>query len=184
MITPPVNRHEGRADDGLAPPAAREETTIRHLNREPAVRMEDESSSRRQKILLGAAVGIFVIAGIVAWLLIGGDSPARRASDRIFVCSETGKPFEYTIKPGDVEPVYSPHSKQNTGYQAEPCYWTKGPDGEWKAKLEPTWVLVKKRVDPETTEKTYCPDCGHEVTIHNQRPPQELMDAAAAEAGK
>jgi hypothetical protein len=99
----------------------------------------------------------------------------------MFICSETGQVWEYTLQAGDTEPVYSPFSKKNTGYQAEACYWFKDSDGSWKAKSKPTWVLVKKRVDETTTEKTYCPDCEREVVGHNPRPPEDLMKAAEAE---
>ncbi len=94
---------------------------------------------------------------------------------------EVGKPFEYTVQRGDREPVESPHTGRRTGYSAEKCYWTKDAGGNWAAKPEPTFVLLKTKLDPNTTEETYCPDCGKEVVGHNPLPPQELMDAVQAD---
>lgn len=124
-------------------------------------------------------------AGIVAWMWSGEAHEAVvRANKPVFVCSETGKPFNHELAVGEDEPVKSPHSGKNTGWRAELCYWAKDGQGGWKAKLEPTYVLVKKRMDPTTDEKTYCPDCGHEVWSRFSMPPSELMQAAREEAGQ
>lgn len=144
----------------------------------------DESAGRGQKIKLGVAIGVLVLAGVWAWAQLGGKSPADIAANRAFIDAETGQAFEYTIKRGDKEPVMSPYTHRRTGYAAEKCYWTKDENGNWAAKLKPTFVLLKTKLDPNTTEKTYCPDCGHEVVGHNPLPPKELMDAARARAGK
>ena len=86
------------------------------------------------------------------------------SGERMFVCSDTGKPFEYTLKAGDKIPVLSPHSGKRTGYPAELCYWTK--DG--KIKDTPTAVLMNSAVNKP--EPTFCPDCGRLVVRYNPRP--------------
>lgn len=136
----------------------------------------------RQKVLVGIAALAFIIAGVVAWLNLRESDAVRHSWKRPYICAKTGKPFEHTVQAGEIEPVYSPHSKANTGYHAELCFWTKDANGEWKAKLDPTPVLLKSLFEPDA--ETFCPDCGHEVVGHNPRPPQELMDAAKREAGQ
>lgn len=130
---------------------------------------------RIRKILKGPAgkiiAAIAVIAGIVFMLqgmrgLFGESVEAREARDRVFVCSETMKPFEYTIKLGDNIPVLSPHSGKNTGFPAEFCYWTA--DG--KVKQEPTPVLLNARINKPGA--TYCPDCQRLVVEFNPPPIQ------------
>lgn len=143
----------------------------------------DAPDTRRQRIKFIVAVSIFVVAGGVAWYTLGGESVEQRASDRMFICAECHQPFEYTLQMGDITPVKCGKCGKQAAYPAEACYWAKGPDGVWKAKLEPTFVLVKKRMDPETTEKTYCPDCGQEVVGHNPLPPEELLRAAGWKDG-
>jgi hypothetical protein len=94
-----------------------------------------------------------------------GDSPAAAASkDRLFICSQTGKTFQYDLKVGDVMPVPSPHSGSNTGYRAELCYWTA--DGQ--VKENPTPVLLNEFSGK--SGPTYCPECGRLVRAHNPRP--------------
>ncbi len=141
----------------------------------------DNSEGRGQRIKLIAACGVFLVAGIWAWVQLGGESPYSISAERAFMCEETGLPFEYTIKRGDMEPIESPHTGRRTGYSAEKCYWTKDAGGNWAAKLEPTFVLLNSKLAPNTTEDTYCPDCGKEVVGHNPEPPQELMDTAQAD---
>jgi hypothetical protein len=141
-------------------------------------------SPGRKKALTITASVLFVTAIGVAWYMLGGTSPAEQASVRVFVCSETGKSFEHKIVEDEDEPVKSPHTGRNTGYSAEACFWTKGDDGKWKAKLTPTWVVLKKRMNPESREKTFCPDCGKEVVGHNPPPSKIYWDAAVKEAKK
>lgn len=141
----------------------------------------ENSEGLGQKIKLVAAGGIFLVAGIWAWAQLGGASPYSISAERAYICAETDKPFEYTVQRGDREPVESPYTHRRTGYAAEKCYWTKDAGGNWAAKLKPTFVLLKSKLDPNTTEETYCPDCGREVVGHNPMPPQELMDAAQAD---
>jgi hypothetical protein len=96
--------------------------------------------------------------------LFGESSMASNARDRMFICAETGKPFEYTIKKGDVYPVKSPHSGKNTGYPAEICLWTA--DG--KVKPRPTYVLLNQYAGKKGA--TFCPECGRLVVPFNPRP--------------
>ncbi len=134
-------------------------------------------------LLIGAAV-LIVVAVLLAWMRLGGASPAAVAANRAHKCVECGYEFDHTIKMGDKEPYECPECGKMAAHRAEACYWTKDANGEWAAKLEPTFVVVKRRVDPTSSEKTYCPDCNREVKGHNPRPPQELMDAARAAAGQ
>ncbi|MCK6457552.1 MAG: hypothetical protein L6Q92_13610 [Phycisphaerae bacterium] len=129
-------------------------------------------SQTKQRIMLAGSLAALLIAGGLVWYSFGGETPLRQANERVFMCAETGKTFFHELESGEIEPIYSPHSKQNTGWIAEPCYWTN--DG--RAKKEPTWVIERRRMGLEG--KTYCPDCGREVVGHNPRPPKELMDAA------
>jgi hypothetical protein len=96
--------------------------------------------------------------------LFGESRLAAGSRERVFMCTETGKPFEYTIKRGDVYPVPSPHSGKNTGYPAEICLWTA--DG--KIKSEPTYVLLNQYANKKGA--TFCPDCGRLVVPFNPRP--------------
>lgn len=140
-----------------------------------------EGSGTRDKVLIGVAVVVFIVAGIFVWRNMRDSDAVRRSWERMYICAKTGKSFEHTIKAGELEPIYSPHSKANTGYQAELCYWTKDANNEWAAKLEPTVVLLNSTFEPGA--ETFCPDCGHKVVGHNPRPPKELMDAAKNAAG-
>src|SRR5262245_18592252 len=138
---------------------------------------QNTGSSRRTPILGVLAVALLAGSGYYLWTQIAPHTVADDANTRMFICSETLKPFKHSLTVGETEPILSPFTKKNTGWRAEPCYWTK--DG--KAKKNPTWVLVKARMGLEG--KTMCPECGHEVVVHNadsQRtmPSKELMDAA------
>lgn len=139
-----------------------------------------ESRGGRQWALLVLAIVLIGVAVAIIRPRMSGQSPAVSASDRVYVCIETGKPFNYTLKVGDKEPIMSPYSGKPTGYLAEACYWTKDADGNWAAKSTPTYVVLKTRIDPTSQEKTFCPDCGHEVVLHNPLPPPELMETARA----
>jgi hypothetical protein len=115
---------------------------------------------------IAAVALVIVAAGIATWVAIsqgGATSAGKLSADRMFIDTATGKPFEYTLKPGDMLPVLAP-SGQKTGYQAEACYWTK--DGQIKS--EPTYVAVNARMGKPGP--TFCPDCGRLVTLHNPVP--------------
>jgi hypothetical protein len=112
-----------------------------------------------------AAIALVLIGLVAAFLSlrdnVGPGEAAAMSRDRIFICAETGKPFEYSIRAGDKIPVYSPHSKKNTGYQAELCFWTA--DGQPKA--DPTPVLLNQYAGQPGP--TFCPDCSRLVTAYN-----------------
>ncbi len=113
-----------------------------------------------------AAVVMIVLlglAGYAIWDNLGASDASKLSTDRMFIDSKTGKPFEHTLRPGDVIPVKAP-SGENTGYPAELCYWT--PDG--KIKQNPTPVLVNGRMGKPGP--TFCPDCGRLVVVHNPAP--------------
>lgn len=137
-----------------------------------------ESSSGRDKIKLIAAIVIFVAALGLGWYSMGGKTAAQDASVRNFKCAKCDKPFSHTLQMGEIEPIKCPECGEQGGYTAELCYWVKLGDDEWGAKSDPTYVIMKNKIDPETEEATYCPDCGREVVGHNPLPPPDLMEAA------
>ena len=114
------------------------------------------------------AAALLLAAAVTVYLSVranfGSSTAGAMSRDRTFVCSQTGKPFEYTLKVGDQVPVKSPHSGKNTGYPAELCYWTKG--GQIKA--QPTPVLLKMHTGERGP--TFCPECDRLVVGHNPRP--------------
>jgi len=146
------------------------------------VQAEEASPGRRRTLIIVSAF-LFVVAGLVLWWRLSGKKPEDIAAVRIYMCSETGKIFEHRIREGEEEPIESPHSGKKSGYLPEACYWTKGPDGKYKAKLKPTYVILETKLTPGVKKKTICPDCGREVTGHNRMPSQKLMQAAREEAG-
>jgi len=87
----------------------------------------------------------------------------EESANRMFIDSETGKPFPHRIEIGDPIPTKAPSGKM-TGYPAEACYWTK--DG--KVKETPTYVYVPG-VWTGSKDPTFCPDCGRLVVGHNPR---------------
>jgi hypothetical protein len=96
-----------------------------------------------------------------------GDPPAAKVTrTRTFVCSETGKSFEVTLKPGMTMPVKSPFTGRATGYEFdEVCGWTA--DGHVAPK--PTFVLLNKKLHKKGP--TFCPTCDRLVVENN--PPAE-----------
>ncbi|MFT3785388.1 MAG: hypothetical protein QM770_04380 [Tepidisphaeraceae bacterium] len=116
-----------------------------------------------------AAAWIFTLAllglaGFMIWNFAGSSDGAALLRDRVFICSETGKPFPHSLTVGEEIPVMSPFSGKRTGFPAEKCYWTK--DG--KTKSEPTAVLLNAYVGK--SGPTYCPDCGRLVVPRNPMP--------------
>ena len=115
---------------------------------------------------LGIALAIAGVAGLYfagrSWF--GKSEAARMAGERVFICSETGKSFNHTMKVGEAIPVICPHTGRNTGYPGELCFWTA--DGG--VKTEPTVVLLRNLVGERGP--TFCPDCGRLVRAQNPRP--------------
>ncbi|MGD1276197.1 MAG: hypothetical protein ABR964_03115 [Tepidisphaeraceae bacterium] len=118
---------------------------------------------------LGRAVAICFTLLALGWAAattvsyFHSDTPSS-AFSRMFICTETQKPFSHKLEVGETVPVYSPYSGKNTGVPAEACYWTA--DGG--AKSEPTWVLLNELAGKEGP--TFCPDCGRLVVGHNPAP--------------
>jgi hypothetical protein len=138
----------------------------------------------REKLGLPGAISVCVIAlGIVAYTAFGRrDEAVQSSAQRVFICSETMKTFEYNVKVGDKYPVESPYTGRETGWPAERCYWTR--DGG--AKREPTYVLLNEYTGKEGP--TICPDCGRKVQRNNPRPPpskwRELAEKEKQQAGR
>lgn len=121
---------------------------------------------------LSGGLGLFVfvvVFGAAAYLTyrtLWNPPPLEaQGMETVLVCSETLKPFNYTLRQGEDFPVMSPYSNKKTGYPAEACYWTR--DGKRKSK--PTYVILNSRLGKPGD--TICPDCGRVVTDHNPLPP-------------
>src|SRR5271156_2095806 len=109
---------------------------------------------------------MLALIGVCVWAVISslGSQTPGDPNDVTYVCSQTGKPFKHRNVLGESVPVLSPYSGANTGYPAEPCYWTA--DGG--TKTEPTWVLLNQTLGKPGP--TFCPDCGRLVVPHNPPP--------------
>ena len=127
--------------------------------------VRDFLRGRAGKIVgVAGAVVALIAAVVVARDSFGPPAETRNSNDRVFICAETGKTFNYTIKRGDMFPIKSPYSGKNTGYEAEKCFWTA--DG--KIKKEPTYVLLNEFV--KKPGPTFCPDCHRQVVRFNPPP--------------
>lgn len=133
-------------------------------------------SDSKQRWMLVIAALLLAVSGYYVWRVAAAPSAGSYSRERIYMCAESGKVFRHEPQVGEIEPIYSPFTKRNTGYMPEACYWVKSPDGQWKAKKNPTYVIERRRLGEDGT--TYCPDCGRKVIGHNPMPPKELMDAA------
>ncbi|MDB5323672.1 MAG: hypothetical protein JWN40_5303 [Phycisphaerales bacterium] len=120
-------------------------------------------SSTGKLIAVIAAVLLLAISGFVGYANLKSDTPSS-AFQTMFICTETGKPFEHTNKIGETQPILSPHSGKKTGVPAEACYWTA--DGG--TKKSPTWVLLNELAGK--SGPTFCTDCGRLVVGHNPSP--------------
>ncbi len=135
----------------------------------------DKSDVRRQRIKLGASVVVLLVAGALAWVQLSGETPATAAaSHRLFLCTECKQTFRHTIEKGQSQPIECEHCGAQAAYRPEACYWAKGAGGRWISKDEPTYVVLNVWTRPG--EKTYCPDCGHEVWGHFSRPTPEAIE--------
>lgn len=130
---------------------------------------------------LSPASGLFILvvcvgAAVVLWNRFFEDinTPHYEPAKRMYVCAETHKAFEHTLKTGEKSfPVMSPFTSKPTGYPAEACYCGKDKDG----KPAPTWVLLDgyEKGDPQPTK---CPACGATVTLHNLPKPGGSREGA------
>ena len=116
----------------------------------------------------GQAVALslaLIVIGLAVYEVKASFFPSAVASERerMFVDSQTGKPFAHELKLGETIPVDAP-SGGKTGYPAELCYWTK--DGQ--IKKDPTYVLLNSWLGKPGP--TFCPDCGRLVVPHNPTP--------------
>ncbi len=118
----------------------------------------------------GRAIGAVVTLVAIVGAYLGyrsyfkNEVAAMLLSDRVYICSETGKTFRVDVKPGMTTPIDSPASGKKTGYPAEFCFWTR--DG--RIKPEPTYVLLNTYV--HKPGPTICPDCGRVVSPMNPMP--------------
>jgi hypothetical protein len=111
-----------------------------------------------------AGILMVAVVGMVYWSArssFGSSDASRMASDRVFVCSKTGKSFWHTLEKGEKLPIYSKYSGDKTGYPAEMCFWNA--DGSIRREGVPV-LLNQYKGDGEPT---FCPDCGRLVVGHN-----------------
>ncbi|MGH7177912.1 MAG: hypothetical protein ACREJC_11065 [Tepidisphaeraceae bacterium] len=136
-----------------------------------------------------SAAGLIIVGLIAGFIVLrrstGPSDAALASTDRMFIDSETGKTFPHTIEIGEVEPIKSPFTGRDTGFEPEYCYWTK--DG--KPKPKPTYVLLNSKKGG--SEPTFCPDCGRLVVPLNppasadsKPPPTEVEYKKSKSAGK
>lgn len=130
---------------------------------------------------LSGGIGIVVflaLFGAAAFLtyrtLTTAPIPVTEPLKLTFLCIETKKPFEYSIKDGEKWPVMSPFSNKATGYPAEKCFWTK--DG--KRKEEPTYIVLNETLGK--SGDTICFECGRLVTGHNPMPDESVPLASSS----
>ena len=115
-------------------------------------------------VVVAATLLLLGVAAYALYANLGADPVVKFNNGRVFICAETKKAYNVTLKQGMKIPYDSPYSGKATGYPAELCYWTK--DG--KIKQDPTPVLLNSYAGKP--EPTFCPDCGRLVTIRNPFP--------------
>jgi len=129
------------------------------------------------------ALGVLASGYLIYSLVFSGYDPGEASRRRAMIDTKTEEVFtRYRLEEGQSPPYENPKTGERTLMPAEKCYWTKDENGQWAAKLEPTYVLLNAYKGEEGS--TICPDCGREVVGHNPTPPTELMAAAAKRAGK
>jgi len=140
---------------------------------EPAVDVPARRGPLSGGLGLIVVVLLLGIAGFTTYrTFTAPPSEERRTQYVDMICAKTLKHYKHQLKEGEQAPVYSPYSKERTGWPAEKCYWTK--DGN--AKLEPDFVLLNEYVGKKGP--TLCPVCGRLVVAHNPMPPADKMLAA------
>jgi hypothetical protein len=123
------------------------------------------TESRRGKqsaaLLLVVAIGILLVS---IRGNLGQSEAASTSRTGYFICTETGKTFQYQLSEGDTVPVMSPYSGSKTGIMGELCYWNvDGSIGE-----TPTVVLHNS--DARKAGPTFCPTCDRLVAKDNPPP--------------
>lgn len=134
-----------------------------------------------------AGLILLALAGLMYWSVrsnFGPTSAARMSSERVFVCSKTGKSFSHSVVKGEKIPVYSKYSGENTGFPAEMCFWNA--DGSIRTEGMPVLLNQYKGEG----EPTFCPDCGRLVVGHNppadptRKPPPTKAEYEARTKGR
>src|SRR5262245_34045270 len=143
-LVKPTSAHKGDAGP----------TGIRELLQSPKGRV----------VVLCLLILVVALAGWQVWNYLGPSDAVKLSRERAFICSETGKAFNYELREGVRIPVKSPYSGKETGYPAELCYWTK----EGQIAKDSTPVLLNNWVGK--SGPTFCPVCGRLVVGHNPRP--------------
>jgi hypothetical protein len=133
----------------------------------------------QSKVGRGLTIGLLGIA-IVALAAsirsnLGESDAVEAANTGYFICTETGKSFQYTIKLGDTLPVMSPFSGRKTGVMGELCYWT--PQGT--IETTPTVVLLNESAGKPGP--TFCPKCDRLVVKDNPPPVAEHVPVKRSE---
>ena len=84
------------------------------------------------------------------------------------MCNECQGTFPHDLVEGEIQPIECDLCGKQAAYSPEECYWASGPGEPDLAKAEPTYVILKSRMDPTYTGQTNCPDCGRRVQKHNK----------------
>lgn len=125
-------------------------------------RIRNWLNTTKGRIFSGLVVCV-MFALVARQIFAGLSSPLDEFGKNTYICSETGKVFVRSPTEGEMSPVKSPHSGQNTGFIAEFCGWNA--DGTVK-EGDPTPVLLN--IYKGIKEPTYCPDCNRRVVAMNR----------------
>lgn len=125
---------------------------------------EKWTETRNGKIVI--AVLCLVALGLAIYecrAYLHGETPGD-PNLTMYIDSQTGQTFEHRNAVGEMTPIVSPFTNQNTGYPAVACWWTA--DGQ--IKDQPTWVLMNRAIGKPGP--TFCPDCGRLVNPFAPKP--------------
>lgn len=143
-------------------------------------RFREFMSSGAGKAVAGGVIALALFALLLSIRSTFRQSRAAEESrERLFICSQTLKTFDFELNRGATIPAISPYTGQPTGYPAELCYWTR--DGGSKSTPTPVCLNAYRGI----REPTFCPDCGRLVIGHNPVPsagaaPPPLQEEYAA----
>jgi hypothetical protein len=135
------------------------------------------------------SLGLIVAAVVFLFLSVrsnlGASEISSIAGDRTAVCSETGKSWNFTLKPDMTFPIDSSYSGKKTGWPADTtCTWTA--DG--KVDSEVTYVILNETAGRKGA--TFCPKCHRQVVRDNpaaspdRKPPPTDKEYAAARSSR